>query len=63
MKSKWKYLQKIIKGPASLSVACDRNVCVLCLIKTKVVVCFTIIIPIESFLVGPVFGKFLRLSK
>ncbi len=26
MKYKWNYVQKVIKGPASLSVAQDRNV-------------------------------------
>ncbi len=26
MKSKWNYLQKIIKGPTKLSMACDGNV-------------------------------------
>jgi hypothetical protein len=46
IKSKWNYLQKIIKGPASLSTACDRNVCALRLIKTEGVFHFTNIIPL-----------------
>ncbi len=33
IKTKWKYLQKIIKGPASSSVARDSNVCAKYLIK------------------------------
>ncbi len=35
IETKWNYLQKIIKGPASLSVAHDRNVCMKRLIKFK----------------------------
>ncbi len=61
IKSKWNYLQKIIKGPASLSMAHDRNVCTLRLIKTKGVFHFTNIILIlgityyivHKFLLGP----------
>ncbi len=35
VKTKWNYLQKIIKGPAPLSVAHDRNVCAKHLIKLR----------------------------
>ncbi len=44
IKSKWNYLQKVSNGPASLSVARDRNVCALRLIKTKDVFHFSNII-------------------